>query len=197
MGLQHKVLKHTDFRRYECLSAYDVVFINCLADITQVSGGGINLNPRKNAPALRRFVENGGTLYVSDYALDNITEAFPGNIRFRGKGDGRSGNAVATVIDPELRELVGRTCPINFNTIYAPVESVADHCHVYLTKGREPILVSFQHGDGHVIYTSFHNGVQVSEQERTLLMFMILKTISLATSTPLVELAESANLRRL
>ena len=45
-----------------------------------------------------------------------------------------------------------------------------------------------------MIYTSFHNGVQLSDKEQTLLMFIILKTISLATSTPLVELVESAKL---
>jgi molecular chaperone DnaK len=197
LQLRYKVLKHSDFQSFETLSQFDLVFINCLADISQCLGRGIFLNAKKNAQALRRYVEQGGTLYVSDFALDNISEPFPGHITFGSKGAGPSGTATATVVDPELREQMGASCQINFNTVYAPVASVNRDCHVYLAKGQEPILVSFSRGEGHVIYTSFHNGVQVSKNERTLLACIILKTISLATSTPLVELAETANLQRL
>ncbi len=114
--------------------------------------------------------------------------------RIGAKGDGASGKATAVVIDPQLKEMVGESCPVNFNTIYAPVASVASDCHVYLAKGTEPLLVSFPHGRGHVVYTSFHNGVQVSDQEKNLLMCIILQTLSLATSTPLVELAEATQI---
>jgi hypothetical protein len=101
---------------------------------------------------------------------------------------------MATVLDPDLREQIGPTCQINFNTIYAPVKSVSGKCHTYLAKGAEPLLVSFPYGLGHVVYTSFHNGRQLSEQEQRLLSFIILKTISLATNTPLVELAYSTHI---
>lgn len=194
MGFRSTLLAHRDFRTMKKLGQFDLVFINCLADPSQLMGGGIFLNPQKNAEALREFVDNGGVLYVSDYALDNITAAFPGHITFGAKGDGASGKATAVVIDPQLKEMVGESCPVNFNTIYAPVASVASDCHVYLAKGTEPLLVSFPHGRGHVVYTSFHNGVQVSDQEKNLLMCIILQTLSLATSTPLVELAEATQI---
>ena len=155
MGLRYTVLGHTDFRDARKLSHYDLVFINCLADFTQCFGGGLRLNPKKNAPALQQFVADGGTLYVSDFALDNISVAFPGRITFGAKGEGPAGKTVAAVIDPELRDLLGPDCPIDFNTVYAPVRSVGESCCVYLTKGTEPILVSFPHGNGHVVYTSF------------------------------------------
>jgi molecular chaperone DnaK len=197
MGLRFKQLAHADFRKAKTLQQFDLVFINCLADISQVVCGGLMLDPKANAPALREFVGNGGLLYVSDYALDNITEAFPGNIRFKGKGDGPKGRTTAAVLDPELKETLGGSWPINFDTVYAPVHSVNSNCHVYLARGNEPILVSFPYKKGHVVYTSFHNGVQASDQERKLLMFIVLKTISLATSTPLIELAESKDIRRI
>lgn len=196
MGFRVKPLKHKDFRKIKVLSQYDLVFINCLADITQVVGPGINLSPKKNAAALRTYVENGGILYVSDYALNNIEHAFPNYIVFGGKGDGPSGKITAEVVDEGLRGAIGKTCPINFNTIYAPVRSVNADCKIYLQKGREPILVSFPYGAGHVVYTSFHNGAQVSDKENELLMFIILQTISLATNSPLVELADSVNIKR-
>jgi molecular chaperone DnaK len=195
MGLRSTTLKHQEFRDKKRLSQFDLIFINCLADPTQCLGGGVMLNPKKNAPALQEFVDNGGILYVSDYALDNITEAFPGHMTFKEKGAGRKGNATATVVDTELQQFVGASCPINFNTIYAPVASIGPDCRVYLARGNEPLLVSFPHGNGHVVYTSFHNGVQVSEKEKKLLMFIILQTLSLATSTPLVELAEQTHIQ--
>lgn len=191
LGLRHTTFEHEDFRALSKLRQYDLVFINCMSDSTQASSPGVFLNPTKNAPALREFVNQGGVLYVSDYALDNISEAFPGKMRFGRKGEGRSGDAIATVLDADLKELVGATVPINFNTIYAPVASVGSECRVHLAKGTEPLLVSFQHGEGHVIYTSFHNGVQLSDKETTLLSCIILQTIALATNTPLVELAET------
>jgi len=198
MGHKCTILKHRDFRTEKILQQYDLVFINCLADVSQAAGTGIWLSAKKNASALRKYVEQGGILYVSDFALDNISEAFPGKIKFQAKGAGPSGKILASVIDDDLSQLVGSTYPINFDTVYAPVDSVTDNCHVYIAKeDGEPILVSFRHGDGHVVYTSFHNGAQVSEKETQLLMFIILQTISLATSTPLVELAETANLHRL
>ncbi len=197
LGLRFTVLNHAHFNSYKILQNYDLLFINCLADMSQIMGPGIWLNPAKNHEALQQFVSGGGILYVSDYALDNISVAFPGHIRFGGKGDGRAGKTTATVIDPTLRDLVGASYPINFNTIYAPVASVSDDCRIFLVRGKEPLLVSFAHGAGHVVYTSFHNGVQVSEHEQRLLAYIILQTISLATSTPLVELVESTALRGL
>ncbi len=196
MGLRFKQLAHSDFRKPRKLKSYDLIFINCLADTSQVFCGGVCLDPEANAPALRKFVSDGGLLYVSDYALDNIVKAFPGNIRFKSKGAGPPGRTTASVLDPELRDLLGPSLPIHFDTIYAPVHSVNSSCRVYLARRREPILVSFPYGNGNVVYTSFHNGVQVSKQEQKLLMFMVLKTISLATSTPLVELAEFTRIPR-
>jgi molecular chaperone DnaK len=195
LGYRYQMMDHSDFRTLSRLKQYDLVFINCLADITQVLGPGLFLNATRNAPALRDFVSAGGILYVSDYALENISEAFPGRINFGRKGAGPKGSATATVVDDGLRAMVGKTVPINFNTIYAPVDSVTSECQVYLKKGSEPLLVSFQHGDGHVVYTSFHNGVQMSAQEKELFSYIIMQTIALATNTPLVEVAETSKRR--
>ncbi len=196
MGLNATLIKHAQFRNLKLLSQYDLVFINCLADMTQIASDGLRLNPSKNADSLRQFVANGGVLYVSDYALANISIPFPGFIEFGSKGDGPSGKVVARVVNEGLRELVGGTVPINFDTIYAPVQSVTSECTIHLANGNEPILVSFPYAKGHVVYTSFHNGAQVSDQEAQLLRSIILQTISLATNTPLVELAESTYLHR-
>ena len=196
MGLRSTHIKHQQFRKIGILKNFDLVFINCLADITQVTGGGVFLNANKNANALREFVSNGGVLYVSDYALENISIPFPGFIDFGGKGDGKSGKVVAQVVDDGLKQLVGPSIQINFDTVYAPVSKVSSDCKIHLARGSEPILVSFPYAQGHVVYTSFHNGAQTSEQEKELLRYVILQTFSFATDTPLVELVESTNIQR-
>ena len=113
MGLSCTQLDHDAFRKQLVLSRYDLVFINCLADITQVASDGIFLNPKKSADALRKFVADGGVLYVSDYALANVSIPFPGFIQFGGKGDGRKGSVTAEVVNPQLQEVVGKSVPIN------------------------------------------------------------------------------------
>lgn len=196
MGFHVTKLKHNQFRQKDVLLQHDLVFINCLADVTQVAGDGLRLNPQKNAEALKHFVSSGGVLYVSDYALANISVPFPGFIEFGEKGDGDSGKVIAEVVDRGLADLVGDSVPIEFDTIYAPVKGVSKDCNVYLKKGNEPLLVSFAYGEGHVVYTSFHNGAQKSDKEKELLKYIILQTMSLAMKTPLVELAESNRLKQ-
>lgn len=195
MNLNCTKLSYKEFRDAGVLRKYDVVFINCMADITQLFGNGLFLNPKKNASALREFVSMGGVLYVSDYAMGNISVPFPDKMRFGGRFSGKKGQTEATVQDPELKQLIGPTCPITFNLDYQTVEWADSGCRVYLTRGKVPILVSFAHGDGHVVYTSFHHGKQLSDRASTLLSSIMLQTISLATDTPLVELAEANNIR--
>lgn len=196
LGLRYKTLDHVDFRKLKKLRPYDLIFINCMADMSQLAGAGLFLNPGKNANALREFVQEGGSLYVSDLARENISVPFPGKIDFGGKMDGQKGDVAASVLDPELKQLVGPTCPLSFPFAYSLVRSVTSDCRVYLARGREPLLVSFPYGKGHVIYTSFHSGGQQSDKAMQLLSFIILQTIALATSTPLVELAEKQFFRK-
>ncbi|MCI0700453.1 MAG: Hsp70 family protein [Planctomycetia bacterium] len=195
LGLSSRDIEDKDFRRAAVLANYDVVFINCMADSTQLYGLGDSINPELNAPALQEFVSRGGVLYVSDFAYGNISVPFPGKIKFGERFQGVAGTATATVADPDLRALVGPTCPIEFNLAYLPALSARSDCRVYLTRGKEPLLISFPHGNGHVVYTSFHNSQQQSEKAQQLLSYIILQTIALAANTPLVELVESNNLR--
>src|SRR5439155_9144056 len=53
LGYRSQMLDHSDFRSAKKLKGYDLVFINCVADITQVLGAGLFLNAAKNALALR------------------------------------------------------------------------------------------------------------------------------------------------
>lgn len=196
LGLKFKNLANQDFRNQKIVTQYDVLFINCMCDFTQLYGPGSNCNPQKNRKALCEFVEGGGVLYVSDYAFHNIVDIFPGKIRFTGR-KGPGGKHKIRIIDQEVRELTGETKSVDFGPAYVVVKDVSNECTVYAMRGAsEPVLVSFPYGAGHVVYTSFHNGAGISNEVAEVIRFIILRTMSLATSTPLVELVESTHFRR-
>jgi hypothetical protein len=196
LGLKFQQLDNGAFRRDDVINQYDVLFINCLCDNTQLFGDGAFCSPAKNRKPLEAFVARGGVLYVSDYAFGNVTRIFPGRIDFRGK-KGKGGSHRLQVTDPELEKLVGKTTTGHFGPAYVVVNSVDRGCNVHIKKGSEPVLVSFSHGDGHVVYTSFHNDANAAASVVKVVSCVILQTVALATSTPLVELAETTNLRRL
>jgi molecular chaperone DnaK len=197
LGLAYKKLSNKDFRRKDKVAQFDVLFINCLCDITQVLGPGVFCNPAANKAALSEFVARGGVLYVSDYAYGHITECFPGRITFAGK-KGSVGSAPVQVVDSEVCHLTGATTKVEFGPAYVVVERVSDACTVYMMRGsKEPVLVSFPHGEGYVVYTSFHNAAKISSDVAKVIMCVILRTVSLTTSTPLVELAEATNLSKM
>lgn len=152
------------------LSGYDVVFINC--------SGSCNDWAQKAAPALRAYVEQGGSLYCSDYASDYLAAAFPQQIIFAGK-QGHKGSVKAEVVDVGLRGLIGEQLPLQFDMGgWETIQSVATDAEVYLSRGKgEPLLVTFRQGDGEVIYTCFHNRAQPSKKEQQLLQFLVLKPL--------------------
>ena len=196
LGLKFQQLDNGAFRRGDVVKQYDLLFINCLCDNTQLFGDGAFCSPSKNRKALEKFVAGGGVLYVSDYAFGNITRIFPGRLNFSGKS-GKGGSYTLQVTDPELQQLVGRTTTGHFGPAYVVVKSVDRSCTVHMKKGSEPVLVSFPHGEGHVVYTSFHNDASASASVIEVVSCVILQTVALATSTPLVELAESTKLRKI
>jgi actin-like ATPase involved in cell morphogenesis len=194
LGLKYKDRPNLSFAQPRTVAQHDVLFINCLCDPTQMFGGGTICNPRKNKRALSNFVARGGVLYVSDYAYENVSTIFPRKITFQGKV-GPQGTYTLQVVDPEMQKVVGRTTKGLFGPAYVVVKSVSADCTVHMTRGSEPVLVSFPHGDGHVIYTSFHNDVNAGPDVIKVVSYVVLQAVSLATSTPLVELVETARLR--
>jgi hypothetical protein len=52
-------------------------------------------------------------------------------------------------------------------------------------------MVEVEVGNGAVFYTSFHNRAQVSEQEKILLQFLVLKQISTSSKTTVAQASRS------
>ena len=179
-GFAYEDIASDDLRDSGLLSRYTVIFINCsdeCQDYAQEAG-----------ESLRRFVQQGGALYVSDWAGTYISEAFPEYVQFSEEG-GAEGSVVAVVTDPGLREILGLNLELHFDMPgWRAIKHTRRGTRVYLRGSYEledgdyeenqPLLLSFDYGEGHVIYTAFHNEPQLSEKERQLLRFLVLKPVT-------------------
>jgi hypothetical protein len=95
---------------------------------------------------------------------------------------------VAHTIDPSLRELIGDTLPLSFNDNgWLPARFKGGDVTVLLsgeytslagTRAEAPLLVKFTEGKGTVIFTSFHNEDQNSDQELTLLRYLVFSAVT-------------------
>lgn len=162
------------FSNQERVSSYDVIFINCGAEDHELA---IGLSAAAKT-GLRRYVEQGGALYVSDWSYEFVEAVFPEKIDFFGPDDtfdaaqqAVGGRYNAKVLDDDLRDSLGLDeFPISFSFQAGSIISqVADGVRVYLETdmkyvhdGREdilpntPVTVGFDAGLGQVIFTSFH-----------------------------------------
>ena len=188
LGFAADTLPDDAFASPPALAPYHLLFINC------VSGG----DARRNAPALRGFVERGGVLYVSDLSAPQIEQAFPGRMQFGGGG--QTGTVEARITSPQLREALGSDhVRIHFDLpAWRPITSADSTVEVMIRgevrtigTGRvdHALMAGFAHGEGYVVYTAFHNHAQSSAEERALLRLIALKPIAAYTGSSLVELA--------
>jgi hypothetical protein len=155
-----------------------ILFVNC--------GTPDKIQPDE----LAEFVRNGGCVYGSDLADSLFERAFPGLIQFRSSGGGQ---VEATVVDPELRAILGKKISIDRS---GSVRGVGGgEADVILEVGKsgsaEPIMVYAEFGKGAVFYTSFHNRSQASRDEKRLLQLLVLKQISIATRSSLQQISQN------
>jgi hypothetical protein len=179
MGWAYTEIKLEDLADADLLAQFDVVFVNCSADISSYSDTA--------AASLEEYVSAGGTLYASDWAYLLIETSFPGYITFyEGAFVGDSQNIQADIVDPGLVSYMSsNTIEIEFYLpSWVPIQSVTDQVRVYLAgdytinedpslEVDHPLTVSFAYGEGRVVYTAFHNEGQPSEEEMKLLEYLV------------------------
>ena len=161
----------------------DILFLNC--------GSGDAVDPT----ALRKFVEGGGCVYASDFAMDVLKAAFPVCASYEKKG--QSGKCMAAIQDEEIRGVVGGTIEINFDmsawvVISQPVGEVLITTAQYPAI---PLMFTFTQGEGRVFYTSFHNHAQASDAERALLQVMLARQIGTVAEMSTEEVLQNLGVR--
>ena len=179
-----------------------IVFLPC-GDFTQPSPNTDLSSDPTIQDNLRSFVDAGGRLYVTDWHYDFIAKTFPGFIDWAGGGSAPcSGcervayDASATVDDPSLaawmtaQSLSTFTLQRNYTTIASvnavettdatgATKTVTPHVWVSGAKSagkRAPATVSFEHGCGRVLFSSYHTepfSNALTPQERALLGILL------------------------
>lgn len=175
----------------DAMQNYDILFFNC----------GMALNWRDDANTisrnLRSYVRAGGSVYASDWAYYLVEEGWPEKNDFVGNdavfGDattGRKGNVTGQVLDEAMEARLGRpTASITYDlSAWVPVQAVSGDAEVliegtyrwqelYGNQGGTitgPLATRVHDELGTVIYTSFHNEQQTTDDMAQLLEEIIL-----------------------
>jgi len=171
------------------LNAYDIVFLNCGMDEDWIFEARDEV-----AQNLRQFVQNGGSLYASDWTFQAVEAAFPGAVDFYGADDfpseaysGLDGSLQGEVLDPNMKALLASdTADIHYDLAGWVIAENADATSEVLVRGHPytfwddtpvanaPLAVRFQEGTGKVLFTTFHNEPQITQDMEDMLREIIL-----------------------
>lgn len=154
-------------------AGYGIIFLNCATNLSGSDEATITANTRA-------WLESGGTLYISDLSgstANGILDGFEA-----GSGGTPSQTISAEVVFPDLISFLGGREEVeityNLSNWYRIRELPATA--VPLLRGMrsgqdeaEPLAVSIPVGQGRVVFTTFHNTANLSEDQRALLRYFI------------------------
>jgi hypothetical protein len=172
---------------------YKIAMFNSGLDETDLGVYGSDQWNRR-IQTLHRFVDQGGFVYVSDWAYDLLAGGFGAPITWRGNGvhdaaqEGMAGMYSAQVLDPNLSVVLGgNLVQVNMRVPqWSVVQSVTSDVKVYAkadikvppesmpeTLPDTPLLMSFALGKGRVVFSSFQTKDQTSDEIDTMMDFLI------------------------
>lgn len=180
MGAEYTLYTHDNYASLisdpQKMAEYDVIFINC-ADMSPF----VMENRSLIQSNIKNYIAQGGSIYASDWAYIFIEYAFPEKIDFYGDeatnlpAAGASGSFITDILDPTMQTILeSNTSSIHYDLNYWIVmEDVADDVDVMVSGDINiidqntllplvdaPLVAQFEHGEGKVIYTTFHNEYQ-------------------------------------
>lgn len=169
LGIPHEV--HQDaqlLNNFSMMQAYDIIFMNCGMDDSQVRNPVVAAN-------IRQFIAGGGSMYASDFAYDSVEGSFPMQVDYAGDDtlmdaaqQGFVSPLESQVIDTAILARLGGQADVTLTLAggYAVMDAAAPTTLVHVVgevlgpgTGLRPLLVSFQPtpDSGKFVYTSFHN----------------------------------------
>lgn len=148
---------------------------------------------------LTQYVAAGGVVFASDWAYDVIEQTWPARIDFYGDDTvpdaaqvGETGLITADVVDPDLSASIGlATIDVNYDLSVWPLVEAVDPAVLVQLRGdapwREglasgslpgsPLLVSFGDGDGQVVFTTYRNTANFTNESMLGVLITIVNAI--------------------
>lgn len=157
-------------------SQYKMIFLNCgLDDDTITSTPAIVNN-------LKAWVNNGGILYVSDWALAVVEAMYPTDVSGELNGDVQT--ITTNLVDPALASFIGKsTASIAYDLPGWKTPATLSSAAKVLVRGSftgagttytdKPLAIVLSKGSGKVVFTSFHNEAGVTDDQLDVLRFFI------------------------
>jgi hypothetical protein len=179
----------------EILKLYDVVFLTCAE---------LYLQDFQATAYLRKYVERGGTLYASDLQYARIVRAFPEYEAKQPALPGIQQDVEAIVTDKGLEAYLGyKKIPLSFDApdwraaSFDPAKVTVCLTGAYrngLGKTETaPLLVKFRHGEGTVIFTSFHHSRNETPTVRKMLEYLALAPLNARNEARIHEMMRLSN----
>ncbi len=154
------------------MKEYDIIFVECSA-----SGRTDEIHDTN----IRRFVQEGNSLYASDLSYSWVEEPLPDS--YTSASGGSSGTYTVDVASTEMLNLLGQnTIDITYGIggwrgieSVGPTSTVHFEGDVGMGPDDSPVMMSYTDpiGGGQAIFTSFHNSDQASGDMQDILEFMI------------------------
>jgi len=192
LGLEYTLYNGTSSAYLELLTdpdlmaEYDIIFFNCgMSDSWTTKKGEIGSN-------VKNYVEDGGSIYSSDWAYFLFEVSFPNALDYYGEDTtqgsayvGNMGELTADVLDPNIMAIVGgSTAELNYDLgSWVVPESAGTNVEV-LVEGTAPIiwgspvsgapLAARFEKNGTALYTTFHNERQITVDMSAILSEIIL-----------------------
>jgi hypothetical protein len=210
-GYKYQIVELEDLLDEPKLGDFDILFLTCSGVPKSWLGKRLEDGPREGTETfagnravlakvgnnLRQFVERGGTLYASDWQFQLVNEAFPELIDRAKVNTGQKQTLTADVVDAGLRDLIGSQIELRFDMpAWYPAAFHGKEVTVLLRgpfettdgdRAEAPLLVKFPHGNGTVIFTSFHNEKQNSELELKLLRYLVFAAVTAQTESQITK----------
>jgi hypothetical protein len=183
----------------EELARYDIIFFNggfVEEDVIYDEDNPNNEEVLARIANLQTFVEEGGSVYASDWAYDLVEVGWSDAVTFAGtdliRDDaqmGDYGSCNAAVSDTSLAEFLGEDyIQIEYDLpVWAPITDVEDNVTKHIigsglsySDGMSefplngvPLLVSFNSGQGKVVYSTFRVARNASDDMVATLQYMM------------------------
>ncbi len=181
------------------LFEYDIVFLNCGLGDLGFTARFFGANQPIIGQNLRDFVQQGGSVYASDWAYHVVEKTWPDFVEFRADDATAQAAKVgfapqdinATIVDASMSLALGQTTmelhyPLS---AWVVMEDVAPSTVVYIrgdaqldgnndgvvdeTLSNVPHTIAFRPGSGRVLFTSFHQEPGINPDMQRVLQLLI------------------------